>query len=67
MKGSPLGEGDFVLSADEKTSVQARQRMHRGKPPGPGRSARVENKYKRPGAGPHFSSGGEAKWMRNAA
>ena len=49
-QGSPLGEDDFVLSADEKTSIQARQRKHRGKPPAPGRSARVENEYKRLGA-----------------
>jgi len=26
--GKPLGEGDFVLSADEKTSIQARRRLH---------------------------------------
>ena len=49
-RGSPLGEDEFVLSADEKTSIPARHRRHRGKPPAPGRSARVENAYKRLGA-----------------
>jgi hypothetical protein len=45
-----LGPGDFVISADEKTSIQARQREHPSVAPGPGRSIRVEHRYKRMGA-----------------
>src|SRR5262249_29202915 len=31
--GEPLGEGDYVLSADEKPGVQARSRTHPSAPP----------------------------------
>ena len=31
-KRQPLGENEFVLSADEKTSLQARRRTHPGRP-----------------------------------
>jgi hypothetical protein len=48
--GQPLQEGDFILSADEKTSIQARQRCHPTEPPRPGRAARVEHEYERLGA-----------------
>jgi len=48
--GEPLGEGDFVLSADEKTSIQARRRDHPSLPPGPGTPMRVEHTYQRGGA-----------------
>jgi hypothetical protein len=41
--GHPLHAEDFVLSADEKTSIQARIRRHPTVPPGPGRAARVEH------------------------
>ena len=33
--GQPLSEDDFVLSADEKTSIQARRRKHLTYPPQP--------------------------------
>jgi len=46
----PLGEQDFVISADEKTSVQARRRCHPTQPPGPRRAVRVEHEYERRGA-----------------
>lgn len=46
----PLGERDFVISADEKTSIQARRRCHPTQPPGPRRAARVEHEYERRGA-----------------
>lgn len=46
----PLGPKDFVLSCDEKTSIQARQRKHPGTAPKPGRRRRVEPEYKRQGA-----------------
>jgi hypothetical protein len=39
-----------VLSADEKTSIQARRRKHPRLPPRPGRPARVEHEYSRAGA-----------------
>jgi hypothetical protein len=49
-EGHPLHAEDFVISADEKTSIQARIRLHPTVPPGPGRAARVEHEYTRGGA-----------------
>ena len=49
-EGKPLQETDFVMSADEKTSVQARCRCHPTLPPGAARVMRVEHEYKRRGA-----------------
>ena len=49
-EGKPLGIKDFVISADEKTSIQARHRCHPTLPPGPRRTARVEHEYERRGA-----------------
>lgn len=49
-EGQPLGPRDFVLSADEKTSIQARRRIHASMPPAPGRPARIEHEYERRGA-----------------
>ncbi len=49
-EGTPLGDGDFVISADEKTSIQARQRIHARTPPGPHRPSKVEHEYERMGA-----------------
>lgn len=49
-EGRPLGDDEFVLSADEKTSIQARIRRHPSLPPGPGRARRVEFEYERGGA-----------------
>ena len=48
--GQPLGQGDFVLCADEQTSIQARCRCHPTLPPGLARMMRVEHKYQRGGA-----------------
>ncbi|MGH8650503.1 MAG: hypothetical protein ACREUP_14545, partial [Burkholderiales bacterium] len=48
--GKPLGTHDFVISADEKTSIQVRQRKHPSLPPGPGRPSYVEHEYQRGGA-----------------
>jgi DDE superfamily endonuclease len=39
-----------LLSADEKTSIQARRRCHPSLPPAPGRAAYLENEYERGGA-----------------
>lgn len=47
-QGKRLGRRDQVISADEKTSIQARRR--RQVAPGPGRPGRVESDYKRGGA-----------------
>jgi len=48
--GEPLKEDEFVLSADEKTSIQARARRHTTYPPQPGSPMKVEHEYKRCGA-----------------
>jgi len=40
-EGKRLGDNDFVISADEKTSIQARHRCHPTLPPGPRRAVRV--------------------------
>jgi hypothetical protein len=48
--GQPLGPKDHILSADEKTSIQARLRCHPSLPPAPGRPAYIEHAYKRGGA-----------------
>ena len=48
--GRPLGPRDYVICADEKTSVQARCRCHPPLPPGKARAMRVEHDYDRGGA-----------------
>jgi hypothetical protein len=48
--GKPLRDGDYVISADEKTSIQARARTHPTQPPTPGQPMRVEHEYTRRGA-----------------
>jgi transposase len=48
--GQPLGDHEYVLSADEKPGVQARQRIHPSHPPRPGRRPMlVESEYRRHG------------------
>lgn len=49
-EGKPLSQDDCVVSADEKTSIQARQRCHPTQGPQPHRSLRVEHEYERLGA-----------------
>ena len=49
-EGRALEADEFVLSADEKTSIQARIRKHRTLPARPGDAARVEHEYVRGGA-----------------
>ena len=46
----PLGSDEYVLSADEKTSIQARVRTHPTQPTQPGQTRRVEFEYERGGA-----------------
>jgi transposase len=47
--GRRLRLDEYVLSADEKTGVQALRRIHPGLPTGPGQPARVEFEYRRGG------------------
>lgn len=49
-EGQPLGPKDFVLSMDEKTSIQARGRCHEETPPQPQQTRRIESEYERNGA-----------------
>ena len=46
----PLCPDEFVISADEKTSIQARHRRHASLSPKPDDGQRVEFEYKRKGA-----------------
>jgi hypothetical protein len=49
-EGRPLERADCVLSTDEKTSIQARRRIHPTLPPAAGRIRRIEHEYRRVGA-----------------
>lgn len=49
-EGAPLGGDDYVISADEKTSIQARRRKQPTLPATPNRFTRVEHEYFREGA-----------------
>jgi len=49
-QGKLLRNDEFVLSTDEKTSIQARSPTHPTLPPQPGSPMRVEHEYKRCGA-----------------
>lgn len=49
-EGKVLGDNEYVISADEKTSIQARCRCHPTLPPGRARLMRVEHEYDRGGA-----------------
>lgn len=46
----PLEEDEYVISADEKTSIQARCRCHPSLPAGASRAMRIEHEYRRGGA-----------------
>jgi hypothetical protein len=48
-QGRPLWADDYVLSADEKTSIQVRRRLHATLPIGPHQAMRVEHEYERAG------------------
>ena len=50
LDGKPLGPRDYVIFADEKTSIQARCRCHPTLPPGTARTMRVEHEDERKGA-----------------
>lgn len=49
-EGSPLTTDEYVISADEKTSIQARRRCHATQPPRAGTVMKVEHEYERAGA-----------------
>jgi hypothetical protein len=49
-EGAPLSADDFVLSADEKTSIQARRPEHSGTPTQPYQPMRLQADYERLGA-----------------
>jgi hypothetical protein len=49
-EGQPLGPRDYVICADEKTSIQARARINVGSAPAPAQIRRVEFEYERAGA-----------------
>jgi len=55
-QGEDLREDEFVISADEKSQLQALRRRHRGQPPGPGRTRRVEFEYIRGGTLAYFAA-----------
>ncbi|MDV7087938.1 IS630 family transposase [Rhodococcus opacus] len=48
--GVELGADEYVISADEKPSIQARRRCHPTQPAGTGRPMRVNHDYRRGGA-----------------
>lgn len=49
-QGKALRSDEYVLSTDEKTSIQARSRQHPTRPTEPGSPMRVEHEYERCGA-----------------
>ncbi|MEV6001471.1 hypothetical protein AB0M25_19885 [Streptomyces griseomycini] len=49
-EGVPLGADEYVVSSDEKTSIQARCRCHPTLAPGQARAMRVNHEYRRGGA-----------------
>ncbi|WP_409333298.1 IS630 family transposase [Trujillonella humicola] len=48
-EGQPLGADEYVISADEKSQLQALRRRHSDLPPAPGRIRRQEFEYRRGG------------------
>jgi hypothetical protein len=54
--GIPLGFDEYVISADEKTSIQARVRKHDTLPATRGKCMRVEHEYKRGGSLTYLSA-----------
>jgi DDE superfamily endonuclease len=48
--GQPLADNEYVISSDEKTSIQARCRCHPTLPPGTARRMRINHEYNRGGS-----------------
>ncbi|MCY7400589.1 MAG: hypothetical protein LH477_06480, partial [Nocardioides sp.] len=55
-QGVALGDDEYVISADEKSQLQALRRRHRDQPPGPRRTCRVEFEYIRGGTLAYFAA-----------
>src|SRR6202171_365700 len=55
-KGRPLKSDEFVISADEKTSVQARRRKHPTLPPAAKRPMRIEHEHHRCGGSAYIAA-----------
>lgn len=55
-QGVALGDDEYVISADEKSQLQALRRRHPDQPPGPGRTRRVEFEYIRGGTLAYFAA-----------
>lgn len=55
-QGEALRPDEHVICADEKTSIQARARIHPGAAPAAGRAGRVEHEYERRGALAYFAA-----------
>ena len=49
-EGVALSQSEYVISADEKTSIQARVRLPPTQPPAPGEPMRLEHEYRRGGS-----------------
>jgi transposase len=54
--GTELGPRDYVISADEKSQLQALRRRHPGRPAGPGHARQVEFEYRRGGTLAYFAA-----------
>jgi transposase len=54
--GTPLGPHDYVISADEKSQLQALHRRHPGRPAGPDHIRQVEFEYRRGGTLAYFAA-----------
>lgn len=54
--GTELGPDDYVISADEKSQLQALRRRHPGRPAGPGQTRQVEFEYVRGGTLAYFAA-----------
>ncbi|CAN5526316.1 IS630-like element ISMsm5 family transposase [soil metagenome] len=55
-KGRRLRSDEYVISADEKSQLQALHRRDRGAPPAPGQTRRVEFEYRRGGTLAYFAA-----------
>ena len=55
-QGAELGPDDYVISADEKSQLQALHRRHPGRPAGPGHPRQVEFEYRRGGTLAYFAA-----------
>jgi hypothetical protein len=55
-QGRPLREDEYVISADEKSQLQALRRRHPDLPPGPRRVRQVEFEYRRGGTLAYFAA-----------